>query len=514
MNITDREIGTSEITGLEALYFGLIDSKVEMVTGVAGFPVTVVMNYFEKHTGPEITTMWMTNEKVALEAALGASASGKRSLVLTKHVGMNVLSDPLVTSVTHTIGAGVVIVAGDDPGVLASQNEQDSRWYGEVAEVAVFDPSNPDATYNSLVRAFELSESAKVPVIVRITDRLEKATGPVTRSSPIEKTEVTFDRSIWKLTMRGKHQHFHLHAQPLFLDEAENDPLTRTVKAEGSSKVGIISSGYPSALVDEILGETHPDVSHLSLNVVSPLPLRKLRQFISDHEKVIVIEESEPFIESHISICENVLGKITGHLPYGRIEKENISFAIGNCDKENVAEYTEVETIEKRGARSLCDDCLFLPVYRMLHDLDILIAGDMGCSIRSAPEPLEAVDVGFALGAAISTGSGFEKKSVAVIGDFGLAHSGIVGLINAVQNNRDVLVMVLDNRTAAMTGGQSTPDLTEAVKALCDDVTILDFNDPELAEGRIGELEELVRDKLSVKGVSVIYVRAECVLYG
>ncbi|WP_135606863.1 thiamine pyrophosphate-dependent enzyme [Methanococcoides sp. NM1] len=511
MNRTDKDIGTSELTGLEALYFALIDSKVEMVTGVAGFPVTAVMEYFEKNLGPDIPTLWMTNEKVALEAALGASVSGKRSLVLTKHVGMNVLSDPLVTAVTHTIGAGVVIVAGDDPGVRASQNEQDSRWYGEVAEVAVFDPSNPGAAYRSLIRAFELSESTKTPVIVRITDRLEKATGPVTRSNDIKtEAEATFDRSIWKLTMRGKHQHFHIKVQPLLVDEAENSYLTRSVKA---GKTGIISSGYPSSLVDELLAERQLEVSHLSLNVVSPLPLRKLRYFISDHEKVLVIEESEAFIESHISICGNVLGKMSGHLPYGRIEKEQIVFAIENFDKDKVTEYTFIETIEERGSRSLCEDCLFLPVYRMLHDLDIFIAGDMGCSIRSAPAPLEAVDVGFALGAAISTAIGFDKKSVAVIGDFGLAHSGIVGLINAVENERDVLVMVLDNRTAAMTGGQSTPDLTDAVKALCDDVTVFEFNDPEIAGSRIKELEELVRNKLSVKGVSVIYVRAECVLY-
>ncbi|WP_135612039.1 thiamine pyrophosphate-dependent enzyme [Methanococcoides sp. AM1] len=510
MNSTDRNIGTSELTGLEALYFALIDSKVEMVTGVAGFPVTAVMNYFEKNLGSDIPTLWMTNEKVALEAALGASISGKRALVLTKHVGMNVLSDPLVTAVTHTIGAGVVIIAGDDPGVRASQNEQDSRWYGEVAEVAVFDPSNPDAAYSSLTRAFELSESTKTPVIVRITDRLEKATGPVTRSDNFRKTEVTFDRSIWELTMRGKHQHFHINVQPLLVDEAENTSLTRSVKA---GKTGIISSGYPSLLVDELLSEKQLEVSHLSLNVVSPPPIRKLRDFISDHEKVLVVEESEAFIESHISICGNVLGKMTGHLPYGRIEKEQIGFAIENFDKEKITEYTFIETIKGRGSRSLCEDCLFMPVYRMLHDLNILIAGDMGCSIRSAPAPLEAVDVGFALGAAISTAIGFDKKSVAVIGDFGLSHSGIVGLINAIENKRDVLVMVLDNRTAAMTGGQSTPDLTDAVKALCDDVTVFEFNDPEVAGSRIGELEELVRDKLSVKGVSVIYVRADCVLY-
>ncbi|KGK98609.1 indolepyruvate ferredoxin oxidoreductase [Methanococcoides methylutens] len=516
MNQTGSEIGISEITGLEALYFALIDSKVELVTGVAGFPVTAVMNYFEKNLASDIPTLWMTNEKVALEAALGASVSGKRSLVLTKHVGMNVLSDPLVTAVTHTIGAGVVIVAGDDPGVRASQNEQDSRWYGEVAEVAVFDPSNPDATYSSLIRAFELSESTKTPVIVRITDRLEKTIGTVTRSDDIKtgtEAKATFDRSIWKLTMRGKHQHFHINVQPLLVDEAENSPLTRSVKASKTSKIGIISSGYPSLLVDELLSEKQLEVSHLSLNVVCPLPLRKLRDFISDHEKVLVVEESEAFIESHISICGNVLGKMTGHLPYGRIEKEQIALAIENFDKDKVTEYTFIETIKGRGSRSLCEDCLFLPVYRMLHDLNILIAGDMGCSIRSAPAPLEAVDVGFALGAAISTAIGFDKKSVAVIGDFGLSHSGIVGLINAVETGRDVLVMVLDNRTAAMTGGQSTPDLTGAVKALCDDVTVFEFNDPELAGDRIKELEGLVRDKLSINGVSVIYVRADCVLY-
>ncbi|ABE51515.1 thiamine pyrophosphate-dependent enzyme [Methanococcoides burtonii] len=510
MNDPEGQNGPVEVTGLEALYAAAMDCGVKMITAVAGFPTTAVIEHFEKNSPAEVTILWMTNEKAALETALGASVSGRRALTITKHVGMNVLSDPLITSVTHTIGAGLVIIAGDDPGVKASQNEQDSRWYGEVAEVAVFDPSNPDAAYRSLIRAFELSESTKTPVIVRITDRLEKATGPVTRSEDIKKTEATFDRSVWKLTMRGKHQHFHINVQPLLVDEAENTSLTLHVKA---GKTGIISSGYPSLLVDELLSERQLEVSHLSLNVVSPLPVRKLRDFISDHKKVLVVEESEAFIESHINICENVLGKMSGHLPYGRIEKEQIGFAIENIDKDKVTKYTFIETIGERGSRSLCEDCLFLPVYRMLHDLDIFIAGDMGCSIRSASAPLEAVDVGFALGAAISTAAGFDKKSVAVIGDFGLSHSGIVGLINAVETKRDVLVMVLDNRTAAMTGGQSTPDLTEAVKALCDDATVFEFNDPELAGSRIKELEELVKDRLTVDGVSVIYVKADCVLY-
>ena len=154
--------------GFEALYLAAIDSDVTLITGVPGYPVTSLMELFlknEKNENSSTNTQsstyrsrWLTNEKVALEIALGASVSGRRALVLVKHVGMNLLSDPLITSVTHTIGAGLVIIAGDDPGVKGSQNEQDSRWYGRIAEVAVFDPVDPDAAYRTLRRAYELSK--------------------------------------------------------------------------------------------------------------------------------------------------------------------------------------------------------------------------------------------------------------------------------------------------------------------------------------------------------------------
>jgi len=187
--------------GFEALYFAALDSDVKLITGVPGYPVTSLMELFLKTYGSTKTesstetersteisgsvktngltyrASWLTNEKVAMEVALGASVSGRRALVLVKHVGMNLLSAPLITSVTHTTGAGLVIIAGDDPGVKGSQNEQDSRWYGRIAEVAVFDPSSPEAAYRTLRRAYELSEESRIPVIIRVTAGLEKSEG-------------------------------------------------------------------------------------------------------------------------------------------------------------------------------------------------------------------------------------------------------------------------------------------------------------------------------------------------
>ncbi|MDO9518088.1 MAG: thiamine pyrophosphate-dependent enzyme [Methanosarcinaceae archaeon] len=532
---------TTSTTGLEALYLAAVDSNVSFVTAVAGYPITAVMDRFLENnkdavmgavvgadvdTNATIDAKWMTNEKVALEGALGASVSGRRALVLTKHVGMNVLSDPLVTSVTHTIGAGLVIFAGDDPGVAASQNEQDSRWYGEIAEVAVYDPSTPQDAYSAVVRAFELSEQVSAPVIVRITHRLEISEGLLDRVKKVNKdqydTKVVFDRSIWAITMRGKHEKLHLESYPKLVEEAENTLLNKLTmgsesedgnegeydnKGGGKWNVGIISSGYPSALVANVL-DTRTNVSHLELGMVNPIPFNTVREFVKTHKRILIVEETEPFIESHLCILDNVLGKKTGHLPYGQVDVEHIEYALDHINNDTVVKYTDIQTIASRGARSICDDCPYLPLYHILHDLDVLVAGDLGCSVRSAPAPLEAVDTGFALGSSIAVACGFEKKGIAVIGDFGLAHSGIVGLINAVHCGFDVVVIVLQNKIAAMTGGQDVPDLTDVVKAEVADVTSFDID-----EGVIGTLFELINEKLGKRGVSVIFVKGKCRKY-
>ena len=474
-----NEITSFLCTGLEALYFAAVDSGIEMVTAVAGYPTTAVMEKFLKDgKEADINAVWMTNEKVAMEAALGASVDGRRAIVLAKHVGMNVLADPLISSVTHTTGAGVVVFAGDDPGVVGSQNEQDSRWYGQIAEIAVFDPSTPQDAYTSVLKAFEISERTRSPAIVRITNRLEISEGEIERIEPKEE-KVVFDKSIWNLTMRGKHQRFHVESYPILVEESENTSLS-SADIQGRD-IGIISSGFPSAVVNDVL-KAHPDISHLSLKMVNPIPFNKIREFAELHEKILVVEETESFIESHLSVLNNVLGKNTGHLPHSQLDAEHIEYALDHIKENRVVKYTGIQTIKSRGPHPICEDCPYMPLYELLGQLDTKVAGDIGCSIRSASEPLRAIETGYSLGSAVSVACGFKEKGIALMGDFALAHSGIVGLINAVHRNFEMVVIVLQNRVAAMTGGQDVPDLTDVVKAVVDDVSVYGIDE---GEGRV-----------------------------
>jgi indolepyruvate ferredoxin oxidoreductase alpha subunit len=205
-----------------------------------------------------------------------------------------------------------VIFAGDDPGVAASQNEQDSRWYGEIAEVAVYDPSTPQDAYSAVVKAFELSEQVSAPVIIRITHRLEISEGALERikRSQHDTHKVVFDRSIWSITMRGKHGKFHIESYPKLVEEAEHTPFNRLTMGLGgegeNGNVGIISSGYPSALVANVL-DTRTNVSHLELGMVNPIPFNTVREFVKAHKRVLIVEETEAFIESHLCVLDNVL---------------------------------------------------------------------------------------------------------------------------------------------------------------------------------------------------------------
>ncbi|MGB8216953.1 MAG: thiamine pyrophosphate-dependent enzyme, partial [Candidatus Methanoperedens sp.] len=450
------------MNGLFAVVSALQDSSVKNVTGVPGFPITELMETLPAKINHE----WSVNEKVALEIALGSSVCGERSAVVTKHVGMNILADPLVTSATHTIGAGVVIIAGDDPGVQKSQNEQDSRFYGLVAEAPVFDPSTPETAYLCIKEAFLLSEKVKTPVIIRLTDRLLKMEGKITREKSASNTALPLDKKIWRLTMQGKHQRFHSESFPEMREYAENSKLNTYTK---KGDIGIITSGFPSFLVDSLIKS---GFSHLSLIIVNPLPLDLINHFISEHKRVLVVEETEPVIERQLS--GKVLGKLTGHLPYGIVEIKDIQEAIGNIKKDNVTRKISPETIKKRGARPLCEDCPYLPLYKAVKEQNVPVAGDLGCSVLTSSPPLSLLDAAFSLGSSIGTACGFNRKGIAIIGDFGLAHSGIQGLINAVHNGHDVVVIVLQNEVAAMTGGQAAPDLTELVRSYIKDTEIID----------------------------------------
>jgi indolepyruvate ferredoxin oxidoreductase alpha subunit len=480
------------MNGLDAAVYGLLDSGVNIVTGVPGFPITEVMEALQG----KIKHEWSVNEKVALEIALGASVCGERSAVLTKHVGMNILADTLVSSVTHTIGAGVVIIAGDDPGVKKSQNEQDSRFYGFIAEIPVFDPSTPEKAYLSIKEGFRLSEKVSAPVIIRLTDRLLKSEGGIARKRETMASQ-HLNSKIWLLTMLGKHQRFHRDSFPEMCEYAESSRMNKCAKR---SNIGIISSGFPASLVDSLIPQ---NFSHLALTIVNPLPLALIRRFIDDHNRVLIVEETEPVIEKQVS--KRVFGKLTGHMPYGLVEVGDIQKAIENINKDTVVCNVAPQTIEERGMRPICEDCPYLPLYNAIKESGAPVSGDLGCSILTSSPPLSLLDAAFSLGSSISTACGFSRKGIAITGDFGLVHSGICGLINAVHNQHEVVVVVLQNEVAAMTGGQEVPDLTGLVRSYIKDTEIIDPQNVNL--------KDKLLKKLKKKGISVLLARARCPRY-
>lgn len=501
----NEKLSTGKISGAKSILETSRKCDIGLVSGVPGYPITSLMDSFIEDSFFHDKSFWVTNEKVALEMALGASVTGTRALVLNKHVGMNVLCDPLISSTTHTIGAGVVVITGDDPGIAASQNEQDSRNFGTLAEVALYDPANPQDAATALSDAFRISEESHSVSIIRVTSRMLESLQEIEFPDSSEANAI-YDLSIWDYTMKGKHQLFHAKSYPCLVAESEKKAASGL--GENKGKLGIVSSGYVSTIVDEVIRENQVDCSHLALNMVAPFPYRTIRDLIENHENILVAEETEPYLESHMAMSRKVKGKMTGHLPYGIVVADDISNAISEIDREQVKPERKIETIAFRGPRPLCADCPYLPLYRILGKLDVPVAGDIGCLIRSAPAPLRAVETGFSLGSSISVASGFSTKGISVIGDFGLVHSGIIGLINAVQLESDVLIIVLKNRVAAMTGGQEVPDLTNVVKQLSEDVMTISADD-ESEE----DLKKLILDKLGRKGISVIFLEGKCTKY-
>jgi indolepyruvate ferredoxin oxidoreductase alpha subunit len=474
-------------TGLDAARLAVRDAEVEVITYVPGYPITELAGAL----GAEI----VVNEKVALEIALGASATGARSLVVVKQVGMNVLADPLVISATHSIGSGLVVLVGDDLGPRGSQSEMDSRFYGPLTGLPVLDPKDPAALYSSIQEAYLLSESLRIPVIVRITHRLMSARGQAPPLTLLKCTGQVFDKAAWDLTARGRHQKQHQEIQPLAQEASE---VTHLNLLQASGEVGIIASGFPASL-GEGLG-----VSVLSLGYAHPLPWKLIRRFIDGHSQVLVAEEPEPFIESQLRLSPKVRGKLTGHLPFGSLERSDLIKALEDLGKYRAeGEPSVYESVVERGYKGICDDCPFIPLYKVLGRLEVPVAGDAGCAIRATREPYSSVDVVYGLGSSIGVASGFRKKGVAVIGDFAFAHTGLAGLVNAVWQKRNVLVVLLQNGVAATTGGQETPDLTGLLEALVPTRSI----QLPLSED---EIRCLLEEELARPGASAVLATGRC----
>jgi indolepyruvate ferredoxin oxidoreductase alpha subunit len=486
----EAERETIEADGVEAAYLALRDSGVRLITGVPGYPINDLFSRFQSDRS--LRAEWQFNEKIAYEMALGASVCGDRAVVVSKHVGINVMADPMVISATHGLGAGIVVIAGDDVGAFMSSNEQDSRWYGKLAEIPVFDPSGPGELYDSIIHGLDLSERISAPVLVRVVDMMLKEKGSISRKK-LPLTHKKLDRSIWDYTMLGKHQKYLSEGWSHAAMEASRSPLNHSTK---KGPVGIISSGYASTVASRVADTM--GLSHLSLAFINPFPDALVDDFLMGVEYVLVCEEVSPFIEEQAAL-PRVKGRLTGHLPRaGPLDEASIRSAIESIDSPGVYHDVRPERLTDRGyAMGKCAECPYTPVYDAIKTLDVPVAGDAGCSIMTANPPYRMLDVALALGSAASAASGFNKKGIAMMGDYAFLHTGLPAMLNAKYGGKDVVVVLFANREAAMTGGQALPDITGLVKDIF----------KELSKEKVGEdLGRLLREP----GLKVYVVTASC----
>ena len=494
----------SSVNGCEAVVCGILDAGASLATGVIGFPITQLIQ--------KLKPIWRdaANEKVAVEIALGSSASGIRSVFVTKHVGLNVGSDPLITAATHKIGAGFVVIVGDDPGAKLSQNEEDSRYYGKIAEIPVIDPCTPRKAYDSIIEAFEMSDVLKVPVIVRVTDRLlkmeweDKFEREALKVPEIKKIE----KDIWGLTLFGRHQYLLKYTYPKMKEFAERSNLN---EKKGNGVIGIISSGYASTVVENVI-EGRRDITHFKLGIVNPMCDRRIDLFLEKHDRVLVVEEGGPFIEE--AIDAPLLGKLSGDIPKcGEITHEDVKKALEYVEADYLSFIFKVETMKSRGYLStVCDDCPFVPFYKALANVDIMIAGDLGCVIKSSNPPFNLIDAAYSLGSAIGVAAGFKDGGLAILGDYAFLHSGIEALVSAILYNYNVKIFVLENKISAITGGQPVHEISDLIGAICRNYGIY-YEVLDAIGTEQKKLEDVIRAVADSRGVVVIVLKGSCPRY-
>jgi len=513
------------LSGNEAVARGALEADVKVAVAYPGTPSTEILETIAaRHRS--IYAQWSPNEKVAYEVGIGASLGGARTIVTMKHVGLNVAADPFMTHAYTGVNAGFVIISADDPEMHSSQNEQDNRFYARFAQVPMLEPSDSQESKDMVIEGMKISEEFDTPLILRMTTRISHSKGVVELSEPIKYEGEKFVKNPSKYVMvpgNAKGRHVVVTERLERLKEfAEKTPFN-FVENNGS-KIGIITGGVSYQYAKEVL----PEADYLKLGFTYPLPMKKIADFINSHKRVIVIEELEPFYEDQIKIAGlKIEGKkyfgVHGELSPSRVAK-GLKEA-GFLDKITVSEIPPTADMFPRPP-VLCPGCSHRGVFMALSKLKVAVNGDIGCYTLGALQPLNALDTCVCMGASIGNAigmekvKGYKKGTVAVIGDSTFLHSGVTGLMDAVYNNSNVTIMILDNRVTAMTGGQQHPStgLTLMgekanqvdIPALCKALGVKNYRDvdPYDYEGTLNAIKE----EIEKPGPSVIHTTRPCAL--
>jgi indolepyruvate ferredoxin oxidoreductase, alpha subunit len=510
------------LSGNEAIARGFIEAGGKLAAAYPGTPSTEVLETLSREKG--IHAEWSVNEKVALEVAIGGALSGVRSMACMKHVGVNVAADPLMTAAYTGINAGLVLMAADDPGMFSSQNEQDTRHFARMGKIPCLEPSDSEEARQYLKEAFSLSEAFDTPVILRTTTRISHCKSVVELGSVEAPPDRGLARDFGKYVMlpsNAKKRHLFVEDRLVRLGEwAETTPLNRII--DGDKKLGFITSGISFQYVREAF----PEAAVLKLGVSFPLPEKLIRQFAASVGKLAVVEELDPFLEEQIKAMGVAVHLGKNALPLcgefsQRLIREKISGGATPMKAPVAGLLVRPPTF--------CPGCSHRGLYTVLGKLKLYVSGDIGCYTLGALPPFSAMHTCICMGASISAAHGMAKglalqgaqqKPVAVIGDSTFLHSGITGLINMVYNGGDAIVVIMNNDTTGMTGGQEhagtgrTAGGGEAprldIAKLCQTVGAKRVREIDTYD--IKALEKIIKEELVATGPSILISNQPCVL--
>lgn len=453
------------LSGNEAIARGAVESGIRVATGYPGTPSTEILETLSR-ISDEGYVAWSPNEKVAMDVGVGGALAGSRTLVTMKHVGVNVAADTLMSVAYTGVRAALVIVSADDPGLHSSQNEQDNRIYARFAAIPLLEPSDSQEAKDFVAHACEISERFDTPVILRTTTRLSHSKGMVKLGEVSIAPAREYKKDLSKYVLvpsNARVRHEKVLERLAALEEfSEQTQLNRWEK--GSTTIGVITSGVCYQYVKEIL----PTASVLKLGFTYPPPMRMVREFAGSVERLFVVEELEPVLEDQfkavgLAVEGKVLFPRLGELTPERVKEgfQKAGVLPTPPPKPPAKNLPVAQNLFRPPA--LCPGCPHTIPFLVLKKMGALVVGDIGCYTLAVYEPLAAMDTTLAMGCSIGMAIGLQKGGattqpvVATIGDSTFFHSGIPPLVDAVYNGARITVLILDNHTTAMTGGQDHP---------------------------------------------------------
>lgn len=509
------------LLGNAAVARGAYEAGVRVVSSYPGTPSTEITEEIVKF--PEIYCEWAPNEKVGAEVAIGASIGGARAMSCMKHVGLNVMADPVFTVSYIGANAGLVLCVADDPGMHSSQNEQDSRHYAEAAKVLMLEPADSQECKDFIKAAFDLSEEYDTPAFLRLSTRVSHSQSLVELGEREERELIPYEKNIAKnVMMPGNAIKRHVVVEERQRKLCELAKTTSLNKIEDNgSKIGIITAGISYMYAKEALGDM---VNYLKLGMVYPMNAELIREFAKGLDKVFVIEELDPFIEN---FCRSAGVDVVGKEAFTLLGEYTPAMIRKAVFGEDSAESRSIEQIPVRPP-VMCAGCPHRGTFYVLKKLGLVVSGDIGCYTLGAVAPLASVDTTICMGASVSAAHGmakargaeFNKKLVSVIGDSTFIHSGITGLIDIVYNKGANTVIILDNSITGMTGHQDNPTTGYTIRkeptkqvnllTLCksigiDRVVVADPFD-------LKNFERVVREETAADEPSVIIAQRPCAL--